>query len=131
MLSQAHNYPNAILACEALAAKNIFADVIYIHTPKPFDYDVVRQSITKTGRVIVIEEHSEQGGIGDDVLRCSISLQYKFESISINNEFCHGYGSYLDHCQHFGLTKENIVNVAMGMLDNNSNNSAIGRLTND
>lgn len=106
---------NALTAAEQLEKNNIKVEVIYIHTPKPFDADLVKKSVLKTKRVIAIEEHSVHGGIGDEVLRCLAGKAYEYQSISIANEFCHGYGSYEDHCKYFGLTADNIINTAKEM----------------
>jgi len=59
-----------IIACgplvfEALlAAEKIDAEVINCHTIKPIDKETIIKSAKKTGKVITIEEHQVQGGMG-------------------------------------------------------------------
>ena len=45
----------------------ITADVINIHTIKPIDAEIIINSARKTGKVVVIEEHSIIGGLGEAV----------------------------------------------------------------
>ena len=97
-------------AVEQLEQDNISADVLYLPTIKPFDYQAVRNSVEKTRRVLSIEEHSVFGGLADEILR-SIAGDFAFKSVFLNipNLFVHGYGTYEDHCEHLGLTSDSIV----------------------
>lgn len=101
-------------ALEALAPlKNIGveAEIIYIHTIKPFDYKIVNESLQKTRKCLVIEEISSFGGVFDDVLRHSKDLNgIKYASISIPNQFVREYGTYEGHCKRLGFTVEGIMN---------------------
>lgn len=65
---------NGQLVYKCLQASNklkdnhgISSEVINIHTIKPFDYETVINSFTKTGKAIVVEEHNQYGGIGSIV----------------------------------------------------------------
>lgn len=90
---------------------NINPEIIYIHTVKPFDESLVRDSLEKTGKCLVIEEHSMYGGICEDVLRCANTIQKKIHisSITIGDQFIHEYGTYDQLCQILGFTPENVV----------------------
>ena len=86
-------------------------EVIYLHTIKPFDYDLVRISVAKTNKYLVLEEHTQFGGVADEVMRAVKGLDnIKSEIINIPDCFIHGYGSYYDHCNAIGLTSENVIN---------------------
>jgi len=86
------------------------AEILYIHTVKPLDADLVRQSLRKTGRCLVIEEHSVYGGVFDDVLRAARDLSgTRYSSIAIPNEFIHQYGTYQEHCQRLGFSVDGII----------------------
>jgi len=54
-------------AAERLAAEGVSAEVINIHTIKPFDKELVAASAKKTGKVVTVEEHSVIGGLGSAV----------------------------------------------------------------
>lgn len=54
-------------AAEKLREEGIHAEVINIHSLKPFDKEAVIASAAKTHRVITVEEHSVYGGLGSAV----------------------------------------------------------------
>ncbi|MFM2138635.1 MAG: hypothetical protein RJA57_942 [Bacteroidota bacterium] len=62
---------NAIQAGIILEEKGIRADVINLHTIKPFDEEAVIRSIRKTGCAVTAEEHNIIGGMGDVVAQCA------------------------------------------------------------
>lgn len=57
----------AIEAAEELNAKGISAEVINMHTIKPFDAKAVLDSVSKTKCVVSAEEHMIAGGLGESV----------------------------------------------------------------
>ena len=60
-------------AAEKLAADGISAEVINIHTIKPFDEEAVVKAAAKTGKIVTVEEHSVIGGLGSAV--CDVVAQ--------------------------------------------------------
>jgi transketolase len=58
----------AIKAADELAADGINARVIDLYSLKPIDTDTVRTAARETGRIITVEDHWPEGGIGDAVL---------------------------------------------------------------
>ncbi len=60
----------AMDACEILAKEGITADVINLHTIKPFDSEIVLNSAKKTGAVVTAENHSILNGLGSAVAEC-------------------------------------------------------------
>jgi len=57
----------SIEAAGELAAMGISAEVINMHTIKPFDEAAVLRSVAKTGCVVSAEEHMINGGLGDSI----------------------------------------------------------------
>lgn len=57
----------ALDAAEALAAENIDARVLDMHTVKPIDRDALAKAAAETGAVVVAEEHLAHGGLGSVV----------------------------------------------------------------
>lgn len=57
----------SLKALELLAAENISAELINIHTIKPLDEEAVLRSIRKTGCVVTAENHNVIGGLGSAV----------------------------------------------------------------
>ncbi len=98
---------NVLDACDEIG---VFADILYVHTIQPLDITMISKSVKKTKKVLVVEEHMEKGGLGDDVLRGIHDLQnFSFKSLAIPNKFVTGYGSYKDHCESVGLDKKGII----------------------
>ena len=57
----------ALEAAKMLEADGIHAEVINIHTIKPIDRELVVATAKKTGKVVTVEEHSINGGLGSAV----------------------------------------------------------------
>ena len=62
-----HMVWKALEAAKTLAQEGLSVELINIHTIKPLDEAAVLRSARKTGRVVVAEEHQQQGGLGAKV----------------------------------------------------------------
>ncbi len=62
-----HTVWEALQAAEALEAEGISAEVLDVATIKPLDVDAIVLSASKTGAVVVAEEHNAFGGLGEAV----------------------------------------------------------------
>jgi len=101
---------NAMAAYNMLGDTGWDAEILYIHTIRPLDTGIICESVSKTGRVLVIEEHMQSGGLGDDVLRATRDIPgIEFSSLAIPDVFVTGYGSYEHHCEELGLTTQGIL----------------------
>lgn len=108
---------SALGARTLLASRGCDAEVLYIHTIRPLDEDLILASVAKTGRVVVIEEHMRSGGLGDDVLRATRKLpSVRYASASIPDAFVRAYGSYQDHCDALGLTPAGVAALVQSAL---------------
>jgi pyruvate dehydrogenase E1 component beta subunit len=58
----------ALAAADELAAAGIAAEVIDPRSVSPLDVDTIAASVKKTGRLIVVHEAVEQGGIGAEII---------------------------------------------------------------
>ncbi|QDE02267.1 alpha-ketoacid dehydrogenase subunit beta [Erysipelothrix rhusiopathiae] len=58
----------SIKAVETLAAEGISAEVIDLRTVSPIDLDTIIESVTKTGRLVVVQEAQRQAGVGAHVM---------------------------------------------------------------
>ncbi len=107
----------ALGAREILAAGGIDAEVIYIHTVRPLDEEMLRASVGKTRRVVVIEEHMRSGGLGDEVLKATWEITgLRFDWAAIPDVFVTGYGTYEDHCETCGLTPDAVATRARNLM---------------
>ena len=57
----------ALEAAKLLEAEGIDARVINIHTIKPIDQEIIIKAAKETGKIITVEEHSVNGGLGSAV----------------------------------------------------------------
>ncbi len=100
----------ALASLSSLKEKGIEAELIYVHTIKPLDEERIHQSLRKTRRCLVIEEHGVYGGVFDDVLRLSRDIEGLQSSVlAIPNQFLREYGTYEEHCQKLGFTVDGIL----------------------
>lgn len=89
-------------AADLLEKEGIHAEVINIHTIKPLDRELVVRSAKKTGRVVTVEEHFVNGGLGSAVCEClaeeaptrvqRIGVQDRFGESGPAVELLHKYG---------------------------------------
>lgn len=104
---------DAVDAKDQLATLGLEPEIIYVHTILPLDIETIRASARKTLRVLVIEEHTRSGGLGDDVLRAIHDISgVQFSWIGIPNHFIREYRSYKQHCETLGLSREGILRQA-------------------
>lgn len=99
-----------IEAAEMLAADGIDAKVINIHTIKPLDEELVVAAAKETGKVVTIEEHSVNGGLGSAV--CDVLAEKaptKVMKIGVNDVFGES-GPALALIKKYGLDAESIYN---------------------
>jgi len=102
---------NALAARDTLIDTGWDIEVLYLHTIRPLDTELIRTSVSRTGRVLVVEEHVQSGGVGDDVLRATRDISnVKYSSISIPDTFITDYAPYQDHCEKLGLSHDGILN---------------------
>ena len=101
---------DALDAREELIGMGWNPEIIYVHTIRPLDADLIRASVQKTRRVLVIEEHIRNGGLGDDILRSVYDVEgMQFAWIGIPDAFIREYRSYEQHCEAFGINREGII----------------------
>jgi len=103
---------NVIMASELLDS-----EIIYVHTIKPLDVELVRHSVIKTGKVLTIEEHNTIGGLGDEVSRATEDIGNVIQvRMGINDTFLTKYGSYGQHCTALGLDINGIKHMIEGLI---------------
>lgn len=107
----------ALDAAEILSKKGIQATVVNVHTIKPIDEQTVLNVTSKANKVITVEEHSIIGGLGSAIAEVLIEKNpVKMKRIGVRDVFGQS-GDPDTLLKHYGLTVENIVNVAEEMID--------------
>jgi transketolase len=112
--------PVALNAITAVIDNALSADVFVI-SELPLDNinEELKQSIKKTGKLLIIEEHVQRGGVGEHLAQKLLSLQI---TCSFKHLFAIGYpdglyGSQSYHQQQCGLDAESIVLTIKSMLN--------------
>lgn len=108
--------PEAIEAGKQLAAENIRARVINMHTIKPIDKEIIIRAAKETGAIVTAEEHSVIGGLGSAVAEvlceeCPVPLL----RVGINDKFGKS-GKPTVLLKEYGLTAENIAAQAKAVM---------------
>lgn len=104
-------------SAEELKRQGIDAEIINIHTIKPIDKDIIINSAKKTGKIVVVEEHSIIGGLGDTVASVlSENLPTKLLKIGVPDVFGHS-ASAVELLNEFGLTFDKITEKVMDWLN--------------
>lgn len=112
--------PVVLNAMNAVTDNNLSADIFVISEIPIIDInEELKQSIKKTGKVLVIEEHVQRGGVGEHLAQ-KLLLSHIF--CSFNHLFAIGYpdglyGSQSFHQQQCGLDEESILLSIKNMLN--------------
>lgn len=84
--------------------------LVSAHTLKPLDRDRIARITKEFETVVVIEEHSEVGGLGAQIKQIAWEHRAKcnLHTFALKDEFIHNYGSQADLWRDHGLTVEKI-----------------------
>jgi 2-oxoisovalerate dehydrogenase E1 component beta subunit len=72
VVSYGRTLPLCAKAAEALAVDGVDAEVIDLRTLWPYDWDAIKQSVEKTGRVLFVNEDTEVSNFGEHLLRRTV-----------------------------------------------------------
>lgn len=102
---------------EEFAKQGKSIEIVYIHTIRPLDKKTIFASAKKTKKVIVIEEHGENGGLGEDVLKEIYQINnIKYAHLCVRDGFVYEYGAYEDLLKLVQLDKDSIYNKCNELL---------------
>lgn len=74
----------ALKAADALAKEDVSARVIDLYSVKPIDVEGLRQAVQATdGRVVVVEDHWPEGGLGEAVLAALAGEELRFAHLAV------------------------------------------------
>ncbi len=72
VVSYGRTLPLCAKAAEQLAAEGISAEVIDLRTLWPYDWEMIKASVEKTGRVLFVNEDTEVTNFGEHLLRRTV-----------------------------------------------------------
>ena len=111
----------ALEAADMLEGEGISAEVINIHTIKPFDAELVSASAAKTGCMVTAEEHSIKGGLGSAACE-AVCERHPVPVLRVGVEDKFGRsGQVPELLEIYGLTAENIAAKARRAIEMKNN----------
>ena len=107
----------ALLASEILDKKNISCLIINMHTIKPFDNDLFLDCLSKVKALITVEEHSENGGLGEKCASIISQSRIKtpFKIIGFPDEYMVN-GSQSDVLDYYNMSPQKLAKIAEDLL---------------
>ena len=106
----------SLLAATKLEEEGIHASVINMHTIKPIDSNAIIKAAKKTGKIVTVEEHQIDGGLGSAVAEVLVE-NYPVRMKRIGMPNCFGEsGSAKNLLKKYMLTESDIVKAVKGML---------------
>lgn len=110
ILSTGGLLPNAISAANLLDEEGISAEVVSMHTLKPFDKDLLEQTAQHKRLVVTLEEHVPSGGLSSIVSKHLLASgkNCNFLPISLPDSFATVSGSQTYLRDFYGLSPEKI-----------------------
>jgi transketolase len=107
----------AMEAASTLADSGINACVIDMHTIKPLDTKLLDEIRMKCGGIVTAEDHSIIGGLGSAVAEYMSSVGgFPVQMVGVDDRFGES-GSSSDLMESLGLTRDEIVERARGLLN--------------
>jgi len=101
----------ALKARDILYPRGIRADVIDMHTLKPIDKDIVIKTALKTHRIVTIEDHQINGGLGSAIAEVlAEECPTPMRRIGLRNTFAES-GEYQLLLEKYGMDVNSIVSA--------------------
>lgn len=106
----------ALKAAQLLTEKGIHARVLNIHTLKPFDTDLIIKAAKETGRIVTVEEHYLNGGLGSIVAETLVTHHpVPVKMIGVDDQFASN-GPYEELLELYGLQPHQIASAVQDFL---------------
>lgn len=108
----------AVQAAELLAMRGVSADVLSIHSLRPFDEAEVLETARRVQAVVTVEEHSVHGGLGSRVatLLMQAGVTPALCIVGIPDEYTYT-GSQQEIFAHYGITPDGLATTAEVLLE--------------
>lgn len=106
----------ALEAAEELEEEHISLEVLDMYSIKPFDEHTLLKSITKTGALVVVENHQRRNGLGYELSNfCLKNKPVPFENLGLNDTFAES-GNYYKMIEKYGISKNHIIRAVKDVL---------------
>jgi transketolase len=107
----------ALAAAASLEMEGLSCRVLSMHTIKPLDEETVRTAARETGAIVMVEEHSVHGGLGE---ACAAVLMQSgarlpFKIVGFPDEYLVS-GSQIEIFNHYGISSAGLAETARQLL---------------
>jgi transketolase len=107
----------AIAACDLLKAEGVSARLLNMHTIKPIDRDAIGAAAAEIGRIVTVEEHFVDGGLGGAVAEVLAELGTgRLLRLGLRDEFIMEVAAYPDILKLAGLDAASIAAATRSLL---------------
>ncbi len=106
----------AMKAADALASDGINARVIDLYSVKPIDVETLRAAARDTGRLITVEDHWPQGGLGDAVLEVFADTDERPRIVKLAVDHLPGSATPEQQLAAAGIDAAHIVDAARALV---------------
>jgi transketolase len=108
----------AVKAADTLAEDGVNVRVIDLYSVKPVDFDTLQAASTATGgRLIVVEDHWPEGGIGDAVLSAFADSDERPRVVKLAVTHLPGSGKMAELLADCGIDADHIVKAARRLVE--------------
>jgi transketolase len=106
----------AMEAAEILASQGVESDVIDAYSLKPYDKKAILKSVSKTGCLVVAENHQARNGFAYELSNLLLKeAPVPFENLGFRDTFAES-GDYPSLLRKYGLSAEHITKAALGVV---------------
>lgn len=95
----------------SLQEPNISLEIINCSSIKPLDLPTIFKSVKKTGRLICLEDHQKNGGLGHILasLILESKIKTKFIHLAVDNQFGQSAKDYQQLYDYYGIGSKNLI----------------------
>lgn len=109
--------PAVLEAADSLKERGIYAQVIGMPTVCPIDRELILQAAAETGKIMTVEEHYAEGGIGTMVSEiCAAECPVPVRRLGVPKVYA-ATGSYEELLELYGLDKAGVEREALQFLE--------------
>jgi transketolase len=120
LIATGHMVWEALQCVIKLRSQGIFARLINMHTIKPIDKEIIIRAARETNRIITLEEHQVNGGLGGAVAEVvSQHHPVKMKIIGMNDHFGES-GPPRELMEKYGFTAPHIYKQVIQFLDDSN-----------
>jgi len=117
LLATGHMTWFALEAARSLEKEGIDAEVLNFHTIKPFDHELLLDSVKKTNALVSVEEHNRFGGLGDMAAQyLAINHPTPMKFVATEDTFGES-GKPAELLEKYGLSPKHIHAAALNLIE--------------